>query len=383
MYPRYASATRNRSISFDTVTPANVFAASVHYAASLYAAATVRTPRGEDAHQAYALKKPRLIVFVLGETARAQSFGLNGYERDTTPRMRALGVNYFADTASCGTATGISVPCIFSGFGREGFSLKRGLGSETLIDVAARGGARVIWRDNDSGCKGICDKADVSDVTASNDPRWCTESANCFDEILLDGLEQKLRSATRDTFLVLHIKGSHGPAYYKRYPPAFEKFVPTCQSSDLSACEPQSVRNSYDNSILYTDHVLGEIATLLDKVSDQFATAMLYASDHGESIGESGLFLHGMPYALAPREQTRVPMFAWVSPQLAQLENRDVACMAAQTTIPRSHDNIYSTVLGMLKIATAEYKPELDVFAACDRGVKAGRADAGSDVQVK
>ncbi|MEP7157256.1 MAG: sulfatase-like hydrolase/transferase, partial [Betaproteobacteria bacterium] len=278
MYPRYASATRNRSISFDTITPANVFAASVHHAASLYRSATVRAPRGEDARQSYALDKPRLVVFVLGETARAQSFGLNGYARDTTPRMRALGGFYFPDTESCGTATGISVPCIFSGFGREGFSLRRGLGSETLIDVVHRGGARVIWHDNDSGCKGICDKADLLDVTGYNDPRWCTESANCFDEILLDGLEKKLRSGTKDTFLVLHLKGSHGPSYYKRYPPAFEKFVPTCKTSDLSACDPQAVRNAYDNSILYTDHVLGEITTLLQHLSDQFATAMIYAS---------------------------------------------------------------------------------------------------------
>lgn len=367
MFPRYASATRNRSISFDTITPANVFAASVHYAASLYAANTVREPRGLDAHQAYALAKPRLVVFVLGETARAQSFGLNGYERDTTPRMRALGVQYFPDTESCGTATGISVPCIFSGFGRESFNLKKGLGSETLIDVVFRGGARVIWRDNDSGCKGICDKADVSDITASNDARWCTESANCFDEMLLDGLEQKLRGANKDTFLVLHLKGSHGPAYYKRYPPAFEKFKPTCQTSDLSACEPQSVRNGYDNSILYTDHVLGEIHGVLQRVSDQYATAMLYASDHGESIGESGLFLHGMPYALAPKEQTRVPMLTWVSPELMTLEGMDAKCMAERTKVPRSHDNIYSTVLGFLKIETVEYKKELDLYGGCGK----------------
>ena len=368
MYSRYASAARNRSISFDTLAPANVFAASIHHAANAYAAATVRAPRGLDARQGYAIKKPRLVIFVLGETARAQNHGLNGYERDTTPRMRAAGGYYFPDAESCGTATSISVPCIFSGFGREGFSLNRGLGSETLIDVLLRGGARVIWRDNDSGCKGVCDKADLLDLTASNDPRWCVEAADCFDEILLDGLEEKLRSAVKDTFVVLHLKGSHGPAYYKRYPPAFEKFVPTCKTNDLAACDSQSLRNSYDNSILYTDHVLGEVTTLLRRLSDQFATAMLYASDHGESLGESGLYLHGMPYALAPREQTRIPMYAWVSAQFSRMENWDTKCMAEMTKIPRSHDNIYSTVLGFMEIETAEYKEALDIFDPCDGG---------------
>ncbi|MBL8524983.1 MAG: phosphoethanolamine--lipid A transferase [Betaproteobacteria bacterium] len=368
LYPRYASAARNRAITFDTVAPANVLAASVHQAAMAYRSATVRAPRGLDAHQAYAIKKPRLVVFVLGETARAQNQGLNGYERDTTPRMRAAGGYYFADTESCGTATAISVPCLFSGFGREAFTLNKGLANETLIDVVVRGGARVLWRDNDSGCKGVCAKADVIDLTGSSDPRWCPEKGECFDEMLLDGLEKKLREASRDTLVVLHLKGSHGPAYYKRYPPAFEKFAPTCRSSDIASCDPQTIRNSYDNSILYTDHVLGETVTLLQRLSDQFATAMLYASDHGESLGESGLYLHGMPYALAPKEQTRVPMYAWVSPQFARMENWDTACMAGLTRTPRRHDHIYSTLLGFMEIETAEYKHDLDIFDPCDGG---------------
>ena len=380
MYPRYASATRNRTISFDTLAPANVFAASIHYAATLYRASTVRAPRGVDARQGYAIGKPRLFFFVLGETARARNHGLNGYERDTTPRMRAAGGYYFPDTESCGTATSISVPCIFSGFGREGFSLNRGLGSETLIDVVLRGGARVIWRDNDSGCKGVCEKSDLIDLTGSNDPRWCPEAGECFDEILLDGLEQKLRGAVKDTLVVLHLKGSHGPAYFKRYPPAFEKFVPACKTSDIAACDAEALRNSYDNTILYTDHVLGEFTTLLNRLSDQFATAMLYVSDHGESLGESGLYLHGMPYALAPKEQTQVPMYAWVSPQFSMMENWDTRCMAEQTKIPRSHDNIYSTILGFMEIETAEYKHALDIFDPCDGGANpSGAANASAN----
>jgi lipid A ethanolaminephosphotransferase len=365
-YSRFASTARSRLITFHTLAPANLVAASVALAGSLRDASTVRAARGLDAHQSYPIEKPRLFVFVLGETARAQNHGLNGYERDTTPRMRTAGGYYFPDTESCGTATAISVPCMFSGFSREQFSLSAGRSNETLIDVVLRGGARVIWRDNDSGCKGVCDRADVEDFTNAIDPKWCFEAGNCYDEILLDGLEQKIRRERKDTLVVLHLKGSHGPAYYKRYPPIFERFQPVCRSSDLASCDVQSIRNAYDNTIVYSDHVIGETTRLLERLSDHYATALLYVSDHGESLGESGLFLHGMPYAVAPKEQTRVPMYAWVSPQYIKMERWDAACMAKQTKIQRSHDNVYSTVLGFMEIDTTEYKKDLDLFEPCD-----------------
>lgn len=238
---------------------------------------------------------------MIGETARAANHGLNGYERDTTPRMRAAGGYYFPDTESCGTATAISVPCIFSGLGRNEFTLLRGRQNETLIDVVARSKARVIWLDNDAGCKDVCGRAELTDMSGSNDPRWCPEPAECHDEILLDGLEQRLRAQQRDTLAVLHLKGSHGPAYFKRYPKAFERFSPVCATSDLSACDQQALRNAYDNTILYTDHAIGETIRTPQALSDRYATALLYVSDHGESLGESGLYLHGMPYALAPK----------------------------------------------------------------------------------
>lgn len=365
-YPRYAAATRNRNVTFDTVAPTNVVVAALRVAASEYNARKVRAPRGLDARSGYFIARPRLLVFLLGETARAASHGLNGYLRETTPRMRAARGYYFADTEACGTATTISVPCIFSGLPRHEFSLLRGRDSETLVDVVARAGARVIWLDNDAGCKDVCGRSEYRDLTGSSDPRWCPEPAECYDEMLLDGLDSRVRAERRDTLVVLHLKGSHGPAYYKRYPPAFELFTPVCHSSDLAACDPASLRNAYDNSILYTDHVVGETIRLLERVSDRFATALLYVSDHGESLGESGLYLHGMPYAIAPPEQTLVPMYAWVSPQFRAMERWDVACMARQTHLKRSHDNVYATVLGFLEIESAEYKPALDVFEPCD-----------------
>jgi lipid A ethanolaminephosphotransferase len=365
-YPRYASAGRNHAITINTVAPTNILVAAIHLGVTEYAANVKRAPRGVDAHPAYTIVRPRLLFFIVGETARAQNHGLNGYLRDTTPRMRAAKAYYFPDTESCGTTTAISVPCMFSGLSRQEFSLLRARGAETLIDVVVRAGARVIWLDNDSGCKDVCARADYRDRTGAADPRWCPEPGECHDEILLDGLEAIARSELRDTLVVLHLKGSHGPAYFKRYPPAFEHFKPACASSDLSSCEPEALRNAYDNSILYTDHVVGETVRLAEKLSDRFASAVLYVSDHGESLGENGLYLHGMPFAIAPEEQKRVPLFAWVSKSFLALEHWDTACMARQTLVPRTHDNVYPTVLGFMEIESVEYKPALDLFEPCD-----------------
>jgi lipid A ethanolaminephosphotransferase len=365
-YSRIASAARNRAVTFHTVAPANLIAAAISQGYALRNANLVRATRGLDAHQEYPLEKPRLVVLVLGETARAQNHGLNGYMRDTTPRMRSAGGLYFANTQSCGTATAISLPCIFSGFAREDFSLAKSRSNETLIDVALHSGARVLWLDNDAGCKDVCNKAEVIDLTNATHPHLCPEPGECFDEILLENLEAQVRATSKDTLLVLHLKGSHGPAYYKRYPTAFERYTPTCKSNDLSSCDIQSIINAYDNTIVYTDHIVGEVIARMKKVSDQFAPAVLYVSDHGESLGEAGLYLHGMPYAIAPQEQTRVPMYAWISPQFIHMEAWDTQCMAKQTQVPRSHDNVYATVLGLLEIETAEYKRALDLFKACD-----------------
>lgn len=375
-YPAYASAARNRDITFATVAPANLLAASIQHFAITHASHAVRAPRGADAHPAYPIPKPRLLVLVLGETTRAASVGLNGYERQTTPRMQAAGGLYFADTQSCGTATAISLPCIFSGFARRDFTLLKGLENETLIDVALHAGTRVLWLDNDSGCKGVCDRAEVVDLSGASDPRWCPEPGECRDEILLDGLQARIEAGARDTLVVLHVKGSHGPAYHKRYPEAFERFSPACHTSDLAACSREQLRNAYDNTVLYTDHVVGETIALLRRISERYATALLYVSDHGESLGEAGLYLHGMPYLVAPAEQTRVPMYAWISPEFMALERWDAACMARQPRTPRSHDNVYATVLGLLEVQSVEYKPELDIFEACDPDIHsiAGRS---------
>ncbi|MFN3630885.1 MAG: phosphoethanolamine transferase [Casimicrobiaceae bacterium] len=366
-YQRFASAGRNKTIAFYDVAPINLLAAAGTEAVKRLDRPPVREPVGTDARVAYALPKPRLVVFVLGETARAQNFSWNGYERETSPRMRALDPVFFPTASACGTTTATSVPCIFSGLGSNDYSYRAARARETLIDVVARAGVRVLWRDNDAGCKGVCERAEYEDFNEAGHPLWCRqdERGECWDEILLEGLEAKLLAQPRDTLVVLHLKGSHGPAYFKRYPPAFERFTPACRVKELSACTTEGLVNAYDNTIVYTDHVLGETQALLARLADRFSPVLLYASDHGESLGELGLFLHGTPRPIAPETQTRVPMLAWVSSEFIARAGWNEACVRSAGRPGKGHDNLYPTLLGLLGIQTVAYRAELDLFAGC------------------
>ena len=107
--------------------------------------------------------------------------------------------------------------------------------------------------------------------------------------------------------------GSHEPAYYKCYPESFNTFKPACNSLELSSCTNKEINNAYDNAIFYTDYFLSHVISLLKENTPKFEITMFYISDHGESLGESGLYLHGMPYIFAPDSQTKVPLIVWAS----------------------------------------------------------------------
>jgi lipid A ethanolaminephosphotransferase len=237
-------------------------------------------------------------------------------------------------------------------------------GSESLLHVLQHAGLKVVWRDNQSGCKGVCDGVEVQRPDPAASPDLC-DGDRCLDEALLQGAEGLLRDTHGNLVLVLHELGNHGPAYYKRYPAEFRRFTPTCDTDDLSRCSREEVANSYDNAVLYTDHVLARTIDMLKSQQAHYDTALLYVSDHGESIGEKGLFLHGMPYAIAPSEQTKVPMVMWFSPGYAKSFGLDLACLQQRARQPASHDNVFHSVLGLLDVRTAVRDPSLDLSASC------------------
>lgn len=310
--------------------------------------------------------KPNLLVLVVGETARSMNYQYYGYNKPTNAHTQDQGLIVFKDTHSCGTATAVSLPCMFSRMGREDYDPRRANAQDTVIDVLNNGGIKVQWFDNDSGCKGVCDQVENITIDLNSDPELCS-GQYCFDQVLLNKLDEALAKAqSKDTVIALHTIGSHGPTYFLRYPEQHRKFIPDCQRSDIQNCSAEELINTYDNTILYTDYIISEVVKKLKNQQDKYDVAMLYLSDHGESLGESGIYLHGAPYAIAPIEQTSIPMLAWVSDDFSQDNQLNMVCLAKEASKGGfSHDNLFDSLLGLMNVKTQDYQMELDIFARC------------------
>jgi lipid A ethanolaminephosphotransferase len=367
-----SSLMRNQKELRYLVTPASIlWSVSSVVAADARGAARPRQAIGLDAAAgpSWATRtRPMVVVLVVGETARAANWGLSGYARQTTPELAALGVLNFAHVDSCGTNTETSLPCMFAPVGRRDYDEARIRGQESLLHVAARAGVAVHWRDNQSGCKGVCDGL-PSDTVASQAPPGLCEGDRCLDEGLVRDLDARLRGARGTQLWVLHMLGNHGPSYFRRHPRTFARFQPECLDDDLRRCSTEQVVNSYDNALLYTDHVLATAIRALRSRAGEVDSALLYVSDHGESLGEKGLFLHGIPYAIAPAEQTRVPMVWWASAGLEKAAGLRGGCLSPtlgrRAAEPAAHDHLFHTLLGVLDVRTALYEPAWDMTSGC------------------
>jgi lipid A ethanolaminephosphotransferase len=202
----------------------------------------------------------------------------------------------------------------------------------------------VLWRDNNSSSKGVAERVAFEDFRSPEVNPEC--DIECRDVGMLNDLQAYIDAQDSDILIVLHQMGNHGPAYYKRYPSEFEKFTPTCKSEELSSCTDAEIGNSYDNAILYTDYFLSQVIALLKTNTPRFETAMLYIGDHGESLGENGLYLHGMPYMLAPVEQTAVPMIVWAGDS----SDVDAGGSLAIKDGVNNHDGLAHTLLAMFEV---------------------------------
>jgi lipid A ethanolaminephosphotransferase len=310
---------------------------------------------------------PRLLVLVVGETLRAANWGLNGYERNTTPQLsKQAGVINFPAVSSCGTSTSVSLPCMFSGQPQEDYTEPYAHSHESLLNLAQRAGIDVEWIDNQSGCKGVCDGVETDKIKPENFLVECPDGT-CMDAVLNADLKNELDEEDGNQLLVIHMMGSHGPAYFRRYPENIAQFTPTCDTEELSSCDIDSIRNSYDNSVLYTDLVLSAMIDQL-RQDQRHETAMIFVSDHGESLGEMGIYLHGLPYFVAPEEQKKVPMVWWLSPSFKASTGISDSCLNEIATRPASHDNLFHTVLGLMDIKTTVYDPASDLSKSCRRG---------------
>lgn len=298
------------------------------------------SPIASDA--SLANSEPKLLIFVLGETARAQNYSALGYSINETNAFTAPFVNAkkaaFASMSSCGTATMISVPCMFSPLGRKDFDLRAN--PANALDVLNSLGVDISWFDNNTGgCKEVCERIKTTNLSSD------------YDEDLLALVEKKiLEFQNKNMAIFVHLQGSHGPTYYERYPKDFARFAPTCDTSELAKCDLKSIANTYDNTLLYTDFILSKLISLIEPLGQ--SAALMYASDHGESLGENGMYLHGLPYSIAPDTQKQVPFFVY---------NENLVQSMKKT--PLSHDFIFHTLLGYFGVESKIYKAKLDIFA--------------------
>ena len=374
VFQDFASTMRNHTQLRYLINPLNSVYALGHIATKpLRIDTSTMLPLGRDAQlgASYAGQtKPPLLVLVLGETARSANFGLNGYARPTTPLLSARSDLVSATNAwSCGTSTAASLPCMFSHLGRDGFEGRK-TNSETLLDVLQHAGLAVLWVDNQSGCKGVCDRVAQTSTTALKDPALCPDG-ECSDPIMLKVLEERIAALpaeqrARGTVVVLHQMGSHGPAYYKRSDASLKRFGPECTSNALQECDQAQVVNAYDNSIVATDHFLNATIQWLETQADKAQTAMVYVSDHGESLGEGNLYLHGLPYAIAPDVQKQVPWITWLSPAMQSRSGVATACLQKDLAQRRiTHDGYFHAVLGLMDVQSTVYQAEQDIYAPC------------------
>jgi len=292
-------------------------------------------------------KHSELVILIVGEIARADHFSLNGYSRITNPELsKQKRLISYSDISSCGTATAISVPCMFSYSDRKSFDKNSADYTENALDILSKSGVSILWRDNNSDSKGVANRITYQDYQSPSVNPDC--DIECRDTGMLDGLQDYIDSQPGDILIILHSMGSHGPAYYKRYPKEFERFKPACKTLELSQCSNEEITNAYDNTILYTDYFVFRTIELLKQNTPRYETALFYISDHGESLGESGVYLHGMPYFIAPEQQTKVPIIAW----LGSTSDINFEKSLTLKDVSNSHDAVFSTLNAIFEVET-------------------------------
>ncbi len=301
--------------------------------------------------------KAELVILVVGETARADRFSLNGYHRETNPLLAKQEVISLSNVSSCGTSTGVSVPCMFSALPRAKYDKENALNQENALDVLADNGVEILWRDNNSDSKGVATRMKYEDFKSPTLNPEC--AGECRDIGMLSGLDKYIQSRKgKDILIVLHQMGNHGPEYYRRYPKEFERFKPMCMTGELRDCSQEEIDNSYDNAILYTDYFLSETINFLKKYDGDYATAMLYVSDHGESLGEHGFYLHAAPYMIAPKEQTHVPAIVWMGKHFDYKLDQ----LMPYKDYPLSHDDVFCTLLVAFELNSKTCEAKKDVL---------------------
>ncbi|GGB45438.1 phosphoethanolamine transferase [Shewanella inventionis] len=375
-YKDYASVGRNNQYLNKMIIPAHIYNTAKYINQRFFSEKLTFNPIGQDAQLVpVANGKPTLMVLVVGETARAQNMAYNGYQRNTNPYTQDLSIIALQNVSSCGTATAHSLPCMFSNLTHNSYNREAAEAQNNVLDVIKAAGVEVTWFDNDGGDKAVGARINTIDISPNENNPLC-DGLSCYDEILVEKLTQKLQQDAQTSaasgkgltnqFIALHTIGSHGPTYWQRYPADKASFTPECSRSDIENCSDQEIINVYDNTIAYTDFVLAKTIKVLEQYQDNYNVALVYLSDHGESLGESGMYLHGTPYSIAPSQQTHVPWFMWLPQEYTQAKGVDRECIADHAqTASYSHDNLFHSLLGLYGVNTSARDAKLDITSNC------------------
>lgn len=283
-----------------------------------------------------------IVVLVIGESARSQNFSLYGYQKPTNPKLSKIKNISTFKAQSCATYTTAGIKCMLEH--RNTNKLY-----EILPNYLYRNNVGVVWRTTNWGEPPVRIKTFLKrkDLELS-----CVGGGCNYDEILLTGLKEQILSSSKEKqLIVLHTSTSHGPTYNKKYPVQFERFKPVCNSVELGKCTTEELVNAYDNTIVYTDHILSCLIEDLRQM-EEYNSAMLYVSDHGESLGENNLYLHGIPASIAPKEQLDIPFIVWRSDGSKQIKSNDVL----------SQNHVFHSVLDFLAIESPIYDENMSIF---------------------
>lgn len=362
-FKQYSSFVReHKPLRYSTNPTYWIYSVGFYVNATLTAGPVTIKPIGRDAKVVKDKNAlPKVVILVVGEAARADHFSFNGYKRETTPQLMKEDILNFSNVYACGTSTAVSVPCMFSYYKKSDFSYKKGRDTENVLDILQHtNDISILWRENNSDSKAVALRVPFQYYKNDFYNKACIEG-ECRDIGMLGDLDSYIKKQKgKDVLIVLHQMGNHGPAYYKRYTKAFEKFTPVCKTNQLEACTQEEIKNAYDNAILYTDNFLAKTIQVLKEINSTHQAAMIYISDHGQSLGEKGIYLHGLPYFMAPQAQIHIPAFIWMNEHFKSTLDID----KIDTTKRYTHDNLFHTLLGLFSVQTEVYDPTLDIFSS-------------------
>jgi lipid A ethanolaminephosphotransferase len=267
-----------------------------------------------------------VVVLAVGESSRRKNFSLYGYgRRNTNPVLQKIDGLHLLNAVATRASTLYALPMI----------LKKG--DINLTTIVSKVGIPTVCLVNYTLYENC---AAVGETKPGN----CGHGGKCYDEDVIPLLQANLATYSSGyRFVVLHLGGgSHGPLYGDRHPPEFRRFAPMCADADVAnKCSIEQLYNSYDNTILYVDHVVGQAIQALDASGVPYV--FIYLSDHGESLLEDGMLFHGVPPGMSlPAEQAQIPLIVKASVPVSIVKRAEY-----------QQPDVYDTVLDLFSIQSS------------------------------